>query len=171
MLRLSNLLRGCYREPSSNPPTLGRFVLTDATDQYGQAPLSATTVFNFFEPDYSLPGPLVEAGLYSPEFQIVTELTSVDMANHLFDGIRYGFSVRSDHPQGIGIDLTALESRAADGDLLVDYLEKLFVGRVLDTGTRTQLKAAASIYADSPTEAAKAVLQILVASPEFAIQK
>ena len=110
MLRLSNVLRACYQEPSSNPPTLGRFVLQDQSDQYGQAPLSAPTVFNFFEPDYSLPGELVDAGLYSPEFQIVTELTSVDMANHMFDGIYYGFSVRSDQVQRIGIDLTRLES-------------------------------------------------------------
>ena len=99
LLRLTNLMRGCYREPSSNPPTLGRFVFPDATREYGQSPLGAQTVFNFFEPDYTLAGPLMDAGLFAPEFQIVTELVAVDMANHLFDGIRSGFYVGSSHPQ------------------------------------------------------------------------
>ena len=133
--------------------------------------MSAPTVFNFFEPDYSLPGALVEAGLYSPEFQIVTELTSVDTANHLFDGISYGFEVRGDQVQRIGIDISNLESFAGDHDGLVDYIERLFIGRRLDANTRTELKNAAALHVDDPTAMARSVLQIVVAAPEFAVQK
>ncbi len=171
LLRLSNLMRGCYREPSSNPPTLGRFVFPDTTKQYGQSPLGAQTVFNFFEPDYSLSGPLMEAGLFAPEFQIVTELVAVDMANHLYDGIRSGFYVDSSHVQRLGVNLSKLEALVGNPDDLLNRLEKVLVGRRLASETRAHIKAAIAPYADDPTDTAKTVLQVLVASPEFAIQR
>ncbi len=87
------------------------------------------------------------------------------------NGIHYGFSVRSDQVQRIGIDLTKLESFDADHDGLIDYIEKLFIGRRLDPNTRTELKNAAAIHSEDPTAIARTVLQILVAAPEFAVQK
>src|SRR5690606_36901174 len=36
----------------------------------GQAPNRSRSVFNFFQPDYQLPGEVTAAGLYSPELQI-----------------------------------------------------------------------------------------------------
>ena len=41
----------------------------------------------------------------------------------------------------------------------------------LDAETRTHLEEAASIYSGDLTAVARAVLQVLVAAPEFAIQK
>jgi hypothetical protein len=53
--------------------------------------LRAPTVFNYFEPNYSLPGTISQAGLYSPEFQIATETTIIASSNYLrwaiWDGI------------------------------------------------------------------------------------
>ncbi|HIO97300.1 MAG TPA: DUF1800 domain-containing protein [Leucothrix sp.] len=49
----------------------------------GQGPLQAKSVFNFFRPDYSPNGPLNDAGLSAPEFQIVNESTIVGSSNLL----------------------------------------------------------------------------------------
>ncbi len=56
-----------------------------------QNPLRAPTVFNFFSKDYSLPGAISSAGLYSPEFQIDNETTAISGSNYLrwaiWDGV------------------------------------------------------------------------------------
>ena len=105
------------------------------------------------------------------KFQIVTELTAVDTANHLYDGIRSGFSVRGDQVQPIPLELAGLESRTATVATLIDYVEKLFIGRRFDSETRSRLEEAAGAYAGDPEGIARTVLQIIVASPEFAVEK
>lgn len=171
IMRLASLFRACYSEPSSNPPTLGRFVLNDTTSQYGQAPLSAATVFNFFEPDFSPAGPLVDAGLYGPEFQIVTETTAVDMANHLYDGIRYGFAVDRSQVDYLRLNLAAIIARVSNSNALIDYLEVLLIGRPLASASRAELSKIVSQYQDDPEAAAESILQTIVAIPEFAVQR
>lgn len=64
---------------------------------YQQRPLGAPTVFNFFEPDYQAPGPISEAGLFSPEFQIINEATAVLTANDLYSQICAGWSSNNCH--------------------------------------------------------------------------
>lgn len=51
---------------------------------YSQRPLGSPTVFNFYEPDFSAPGAISDAGLVSPELQIINESSSVLAANDLF---------------------------------------------------------------------------------------
>lgn len=59
--------------------------------EFSQRPLGAPSVFNFFEPDYRAPGAIANAGLYSPEFQILDETTSVTAGNALLDLIWAGY--------------------------------------------------------------------------------
>ena len=46
-----------------------------------QLPMHAPSVFNFFLPDHQPLGPIAEAGLVAPEFQITTATTSVSAIN------------------------------------------------------------------------------------------
>jgi hypothetical protein len=46
-----------------------------------QRPLSAPSVFNFYSPDYRPPGAAREAGLVSPELQIINSVTSISGPN------------------------------------------------------------------------------------------
>ena len=46
-------------------------------DEEPQNPLRSPTVFNFFSPDFSLPGEVASAGLTSPEFQIFNETSAI----------------------------------------------------------------------------------------------
>lgn len=73
------------------PQTSRNWGPTNTTSAFGQRPLSAPTVFNFFQPDYQQPGPIADAGLYSPELQIVNETTLINAANDLFGRVCAGY--------------------------------------------------------------------------------
>jgi uncharacterized protein (DUF1800 family) len=77
LLRVSATLRGLTSIPSGNQriplPWLGYHV--------EQSPLRSPTVFNFFEPDYVKSGTLAAAGLYAPEFQILTDTQAIKQPN------------------------------------------------------------------------------------------
>ena len=51
---------------------------------YGQGPLRSPSVFNFFRPDYRQPGEINALGLFSPEFQILSDTMAVSTPNRLF---------------------------------------------------------------------------------------
>lgn len=62
-------------------------------DLTGQRPLGASTVFNFFSPDYQPIGDIQQAGLVSPEFQITNSVTILGYANELHDWIMDEYEV------------------------------------------------------------------------------
>ena len=47
--------------------------------------MKAPSVFNFYLPSYSPPGPLADAGLVAPEFQIVNASSGVMAANYFWN--------------------------------------------------------------------------------------
>jgi uncharacterized protein (DUF1800 family) len=73
------------------PLTTRNWGPTGTIGAYGQRPLGAPTVFNFFQPDYQQPGAIADAGLYSPELQIVNETTLINAANDLFGRVCAGY--------------------------------------------------------------------------------
>ena len=52
-------------------------------DDIGQDPMRSPTVFNWFLPDYSPGGALASGGLTSPELQIATETSVVELINEI----------------------------------------------------------------------------------------
>jgi uncharacterized protein (DUF1800 family) len=65
-------------------PGTTRIRLPDQTAALGQSPLRAPSVFNWFLPDYVVPGPMAEAGLFAPEMQIASETNLVNRINRLW---------------------------------------------------------------------------------------
>jgi hypothetical protein len=65
-------------------PNATRFRFPDYTTVLGQSPLRAPSVFNWFLPDYVVPGPMAEAGLFAPEMQIASETNLVNRINRLW---------------------------------------------------------------------------------------
>lgn len=64
---------------------------------YGQRPLGAPSVFNFYEPDFQVPGAIADLGLYSPEFQIINESSAILAANDLYYHLCIGRGSGSRH--------------------------------------------------------------------------
>lgn len=69
-------------ELSKFPEGAVRFRFPDTTANLAQTPQSAPSVFNWFLPDYVLPGALATAGLVAPEFQVLTESNLVAIINY-----------------------------------------------------------------------------------------
>ena len=65
--------------------TSGHYVLDQFALAHLQDPMNAPSVFNFFLPTHSPSGPVTQAGLVAPEFQIVNASTAISGANYFWD--------------------------------------------------------------------------------------
>jgi uncharacterized protein (DUF1800 family) len=164
VLRVTNLLRAFN---ASSPS--GKFSVRGANTALGQEAMHSPTVFNFFTPDYTAPGPIAEAGLKSPEFEITTETTVVTAANFLRNGIYVYLGPGSDR---ITLNLTAEQALAANPAQLVDHLNSLLMANNMSTAMRNILiNAITQIPASNPTERVKTAIYLVINSPEFTIDK
>ncbi|NNC87460.1 MAG: DUF1800 family protein, partial [Akkermansiaceae bacterium] len=115
--------------------------ITTRTPVFGQSPMSAPSVFNFFLPDYSPGGELSIAGLTAPELQLTTETQVVDAINYTEDLVNdpgwlnvtglEGFSnqddyVRSDFSEYVAVYDSAPGTIIDKAEALVDYLDLVF---------------------------------------------
>ena len=169
MIRLSRVMRALGRVPSSNPPLLGRYFMWNALDEIGQWPMQAPTVFNFFTPSYAPPGPVLDAGFVSPEFEITTELTATDTANYFFEGVTNGFY--TDSGSRITLDLTPLTSLWSTPNALMTKFETLLLGRPMSASLRTSMMSLHTLHSTNATNGVRVMLQLLSASPEFVMEK
>lgn len=130
LLRMTNLFR--IAPASSND---GRIDIRNLDRDFGQQPLGSPSVFNFFEPDFVRPGSLAAAGLFAPEFQVLTDTTAITGTNviyaHLFGA-----------PAGVRADVAPLLSLGGQRDQLVARLNLLLAADSLSATTIIQLKAA-----------------------------
>jgi uncharacterized protein (DUF1800 family) len=170
IVRLGGLLRAFHATAPS-----GKFriwYLEDPTFGLGQNPLRAPTVFNFFKPDFSLPGPVAAAGLASPEFQILSETTALGSANFITDLIYYGFTNGDGTADLLTLDLSGPIALAGDPAQLVDSLNLMLMANGMSPEMRTiLLQALADPSLTDPTDRARAALRLIVTSPEYLIER
>ncbi len=117
-----------------------------------QTPLRASTVFNFYEPDFVFAGDTGSNGLYSPEFQITNETSVATTANWIYEllrlndanptttgtngqGFDYGGTIKKD----VKLELNTAQALAGDGGALVDYLGALLMPNQVTPRLRTLL--------------------------------
>jgi len=167
IVRLGNLLRTFNAASPS-----GRFYLwylEDPTWGLGQNPLRATTVFNFFKPDYSLAGPVAEAGLVSPEFQILSETSAIGGANFMNGMIDYGYDNAG---EVLTLDFSPWLSVAANPTQLVDSLNLLLMANSMSAGMRTILiNTLNDPDLTDPGDRVRAAVRLIVTSPEYLVQR
>lgn len=167
-VRLVGLLRAIDAKPRNGRwRVLGRL---DAQGQsLGQTPLHASTVFNFFEPAYALPGEVSQAGLASPEFQIATETTTVGSANRLLALLNATGANGT-----LQADLKPFQPPLVTTDeALLDRIDLLFFAGSMSSATRDTLRSALA-DPDFPRQGDRRVLTLLwLASlaPESVVQK
>jgi len=171
LIRATHLIRAFRKEPSSNPPTLGRFPIRNPYFEIREAPLWAVSVFNFFEPDFQVPGLLMDAGLYSPEFQITNEVSVIDTANYFYSAIDQGFRVNYGQSRRQPLDFSSLAITDLSPAALMDRVETLMIGGSLSQESRDAFIDLYEVYEgnSNPQAYGEAVLQVLMAIPEFAI--
>lgn len=67
--------------------TSGHYALDQFNLDHLQDPMNSPSVFNFFLPAHSPPGPITQAGLVAPEFQIINASTAVTAPNYFWNAI------------------------------------------------------------------------------------
>ena len=96
IVRLGNWMRTFGATSQSGSWLVGS---TSGSTSFGQSPLAAPSVFNFYRPGYSPPNTKIgTAGLVAPEMQIVDEVTVAGYANTLQNAITSGIGTGTDVP-------------------------------------------------------------------------
>ncbi len=173
LLRLSQLWRAFDAEGDEG-------VYRYAYPEYdlGQRPYGSPSVFNFFRPHYTRPGPIESAGLVAPEFEILTDSTVVATSNRLrmyiLPGYYYFGSGLDAIDHGISLDFSDELALADDVEALLDHLDTLLLaGRMPDTMRESLLEMALQIPLgdDGGEDRVTEVIAMIITSPEFAVQR
>ena len=130
------------------------------------------TVFNFYAPDYIVPGP----GLNGPEFAILTTGTAIARANFVNTMVfaRVNVSVPV-IPNGTSINFTEIQALAAadtTSNRLLDELNtKLMHGTMTAQNRSTILTAVNAVAATDPLTRAKTALYLVATSSQYQVQR
>jgi uncharacterized protein (DUF1800 family) len=163
-----------------------------------QGPYQSPSVFNFFHPEFSPPGPIKNANAFGPEFEITTTTSIAATQNTLGTLITrrpssasayadYGVRPPSEGACTLGaapevttdcifLDFTDLQPMALDANMLLDYANLVLMGGRLPASVKANYATAINTaypVLDTPArkrERISAALWLAAHSPEFQIQ-
>ena len=168
-VRLTHLLRAFHYQVAG---TVLPFDLGGANENtLGQFPLAAPTVFNFYAPDYQPRGPIGDAGLFAPEFQIQNAVFGIATPNLYY-------SLVNTTVGNFSLDLSA-QAALPDTATLLDNVDLLLTAGTLSATTRATILTAINGVTPAmvPTGSTLALtrtrlaIYLVASSPDFAIQK
>lgn len=164
--------------------TEGQVVTYQGYINFAEAPYWSPTVFNFFTPQYMRPGPLVAAGLASPEFQITDENTVILMTNQLeqsafqyIDSAGHQQSgadnyTTATNPTSVMLHTAAWEPFASDPGTLTDKLGLVFMAGQMPAAMRSSIVNYVSLIpSTSPARRVAEAAFLVTSSPQFSIQR
>ncbi len=149
----------------------GLYYLNETT---GQALLRAPSVFNFFRPDHSPAGPVRDAGMVAPEFQILTENNMIATDNMLNYHAQYFITGEFEDWTHINIDYEA--GLADQPEQLLDHLNALLLSGAMSGPLRQAIlhhlnTADFGNDGSAPRSRAKDAISLIISSPEYQIQR
>lgn len=144
-LQLADAEHGAQREPYLRYVALVRALAGPTSDgrirgmrnidaEFLQRPYSSPSVFNFYLPEYQPLGPIKDAGLVGPEFQITNSVTGINAPNRFYSGITGNLnpSGQTDTTQNSVIDLAPwLTDATNNADLMISRLDRLLAAGTL----------------------------------------
>jgi len=139
----------------------------------GQDVFNAPSVFNFYAPQYPLPG--ANPGLTGPEFGILNTATAINRDN-LLQTLIFGAPIAADPTvagaTGTSVDLTMLQALAGDPAALVDNLGRLLVTGGLPAATASLIAGAVSAVPASDTlTRVRTAVWLLDSSEQFQVAR
>jgi uncharacterized protein (DUF1800 family) len=149
----------------------GSYLIAGPFQKYGESPLESPSVFNFYLPDYLPPGEMADAGLFGPEFQISGESSVVSVANDLTQRANQYVGASGNGDSTVAINIASLVALATDPAALIDQLNHDLMYGGMSTAMRATMIDLVTAVSTDPTKRVTSALQVLLASPEFSIQK
>ena len=130
------------------------------------------TVFNYFSPDYSIPG----TTLLGPEFALMTTGTSIARANFANTMIYTGINISGVNvPVGTRYnfaEMQALAAADATGNQLLDALNYKMMHNTMSPQMRnTILTAVTSIAASNPLDRTRQAVYLIMTSSQYQVQR
>jgi uncharacterized protein (DUF1800 family) len=139
----------------------------------GENVFNSPTVFNFYPPDYVVPG----TSVLGPEFAIFTTGTSIGRAN-LADtfAMKTGLSGgTTDRPNGTRLDLAEAQAYAAadaTGNQLMNFLDtRLMHGTMSAQMRSTILNAVTVVPSNNPLLRTQTAIYLVVTSSQYQVQR
>ncbi len=201
IMRLAHILRAFPRPTTDAPAFSGRYFI-DGLDgvEYGinQGPLQSATVFNFYHPEFSPPGPVQRANGTAPEFEITTTTTIASTQNYFGDLVsRTPYAVPNTYidlgffganypgtcdPQNgrysdcIFMDYSELTLKWQSASDMFDYINLVLLGGKLPASVKaTYMSVLDTTYppnltADRKRDRVRVALWLAVHAPEFQVQ-
>jgi uncharacterized protein (DUF1800 family) len=168
----------------------GWYYLDGFTIDHVEEPMKSPSVFNFYLPSYSPPGLLAQAGLVSPELQIVNASSGTTAPNYfwrILGGLhRWGASesknVMLNIEQEMLLNVPASEVdkpgsvlEPLDPDALIRRLDLVLTGGTLSPESFQIIREALNRIGpgsawDWPKSRLKLAIYLIVSSPEFSVQ-
>lgn len=141
-------------------------------NRLSQGPLQSPSVFNFFSPDFSQSGALRDAGLLSPEFQLMNESSIIDITSAMLaHTIWINTNSESDYSNA-PIELRQLIELDDDLAAQLNYLSRLTLGQPASDGLLEQANYLVDKRENADAEIrAEELLFLFASSPEAAIQR
>jgi hypothetical protein len=137
----------------------------------GQNVFAASSVFNFYPPDYTIPG-RTDLG---PEFAIqgtATALARANFVNQLLYGGGAAPEATVTGSTGTTLDLTAWASQAANVDGLVNGLDARLTHMSLSSSARQSIAVAVNAYGSSdPSNRARTAVYLFGVSPQYQVER
>jgi len=130
----------------------------------------APSVFNYYPPDYEVPG---QVGLYGPAFGIFSSRTALSRINFAHRVIFLNIpAALPDRPTGTSIDLSSWTPLAGNPVNLVSQLNCLLVACSMSTAMQnTIINAVASLPVTNATLRTQTAVYLIVTSSHYSVQR
>lgn len=185
VLRFTELFRAYSAIDLGGDGKIAEYLLVNQGNiHFGQGPWESPTVFNFFRPDYTRPGPLLSANLVAPEFQITNEYSSVLLTNQLeYSTYQYVDSSGAPHsmpdnytmmtgPQSVMLHTKDWEGFASDAGNLVDHIAGvLMAGQMSAAMRKTVVDYVNLVPSSNPALRVAEATFLIASSPQYAVQR
>ncbi len=141
----------------------------------GQMILSSPSVFNFFLPYFQPNGPIADAKLIAPEFQIHNSRTSIGYINHVFEWTAYSYLMSNwlgDSPN-VSTDFYNYEPMTRDPEVFLNYIDIVYTYGMLTDRTRRIIKNNCNKIERGEFKRTRAqlALYLMMISPDYNISK
>jgi uncharacterized protein (DUF1800 family) len=162
ILRLTQWIRA-FHALNASSDSLG---IPDLSVHLGQSPFRATSVFNFFRPQYVPPGSAIaQLGLVAPELQITDEVTLISYVNFMQGVIANNLPYLQ---ASYGTERTLAE----DARVLTEHLNILLVAGSLTRSTIDMIVASVeTISQENRLARVYAAILLIMCSTEYLVQR
>ena len=163
---------------NQSPNTFSVTRLDGVQGNLAEAAMRSPTVFNFYHPDYVLPGPLAAAGMVAPEFEITDDNFAISTPNFLRTFVNAAIPTSGGVPTPaapyvIMLNLTYEQTLLSTPTALLDHLNVVLCSGSLSAASRTRIITALAALPTATTtiDRAKVAILMVLTSPAAAIQK